>query len=83
MGFSLINVCNVLGGRSASTSQNLRWIYPKVFNSKFNAKLNLLKLVFDLFHGLTLMKVQQVTRKLGMWIFRDALDEDHSPSLYH
>jgi len=27
--------------------------------------------------------VQQTTRKLGMWILRDALDEDRSPSLYH
>jgi len=56
--FSAINACNVLGRRSTTTSQNLRWIYPKVFNSKFN----LLKLVFDLFHYLSLMKVQQATR---------------------
>jgi len=77
--FSAINVYNVLGRRSTSTSQNLHWIYLKVFNSK----LNLLKLVFDLFHDFTLMKVQQATKKFGMWILCDALDEDHSPSLYH
>jgi len=29
------------------------------------------------------MKVPQATRKLRMWILRDALNEDHSPSLYH
>jgi len=38
---------NVLGGRSASTSQNLYWIYPKVFNTKFNSKVSLLKLAFN------------------------------------
>ena len=29
--FSEINVCNVLGGRFISLSQNLHWIYPKVY----------------------------------------------------
>jgi len=42
-----MNICNVLGGRSTSTSQNLHWIYPKVFNSKFNSNVNLLKLAFN------------------------------------
>jgi len=61
--FSAFNVCNVLGGRSTTTSYNIRWIYSKVFNSKFN----LFKLVFYLFHScifhdLSIMKVQQATR---------------------
>jgi len=38
-----MNLCNALGGRSTSTSQNLHWIYPKVFNSK----VSLLKLAFN------------------------------------
>jgi len=42
-----MNVCNVLGERSTSTSQNLHWIYPKVFNSKFSSKVSLLKLPFN------------------------------------
>jgi len=29
---------------------------------------NLLKVIFDLFHDLTLLKVQQTKRKLKMWI---------------
>jgi len=77
--FSAINVCNVLGGRSTFTSQNLCWIFFKVFNSKFN----LLKFLFDLFHDFTLIKEQQATKKLRMWILRDVLNEDHSPTLYH
>jgi len=44
--FNAMNVCNVLWGRSTSTTQNLKWIYPKVFNYKFNSKVSLLKLAF-------------------------------------
>jgi len=60
--FSEINVCNVLRGRSTTRFQNLRWITPKVFNSTYNSKFNLLKLVLDLSNDLCIMKVQQATR---------------------
>jgi len=60
--FSAINVCDVLGKRSTTTFQNLRWITPIVFNSTYNFKFNLLKLVLDLFNDLCVMKVQQETR---------------------
>jgi len=60
--FSAINVCNVLGGRSMTTFQNIRWIFSKVFNSTYNSIFNLLKLVLDLFNDLCIMKVQQATR---------------------
>jgi len=49
-----MNVCNVLGGRSTSTSQNLHWIYPKVFNSN----VNLLKLGIQLFDDSPVMTMQ-------------------------
>jgi len=60
--FSAINVCNVLGRRSMTTFHNLRWITPKVFNSTYNSKFNLLKLVLYLFNDLCIMKVPQATR---------------------
>jgi len=60
--FSSINVCDVLGRRSTTTFQNLRWIFPKVFNFTYNSKFNLLKLILDLFNNLCIMKVQQTTR---------------------
>ena len=59
--FSAINVCNVLGRRSTTTFQNFRWIFPKVLNSTYNSKFNLLKSLLDLFNDLCIMKVQQAT----------------------
>jgi len=55
LNFSAINVYNVIGRISTTTSQN--WIYSKIFNSKFN----LFQLLLDLFHDLSLMKLQQAT----------------------
>jgi len=51
--FSAINVINVLGGRSMSSSHTLRWVQPKVFLFLIEP----IKFVVDLFDDLTLMKL--------------------------
>jgi len=51
--FSAINVINVLGGRSISSSHTLGWVQPKVFLFLIEP----IKFVVGLFNELTLMKL--------------------------
>jgi len=46
--FSAINVYSILGGRSTSTPQSLRWILPKVFGVVLNLPLQFVLELFNI-----------------------------------